>query len=400
MPGAGTSPAITTSNPPARCLDITRLIRRAGRPMTGVDRVEFAYLRALVADPVPVYALARTRLGYVLLGPEGAEAILHRAGSDTWGALDLPGRVLRKGSDKQRRAEADLRRNALARSLPGGLPAMLKRHLPAGTSYLNTGHSNLTARVIAALRRAGARITVLIHDTIPLDHPEFQRPGQPETFRAFLTRAESADRIICNSQATRADCTRHMTRPPDMIVARLGLEPVTPGPCPPHPEVPYFVTVGTIEPRKNHALLLDIWDGFAAEARPAPRLLICGTRGWNNARVFDRLDKGNPLIEERAGLSDPQIAALLVRSAGLLFPSVAEGYGLPPLEAAALGVPVIVCDLPVYRETLGDTGIYLPPRDVYSWRNKIEQLAEQTPPRRDYAPPGWDDHFNIVLSSV
>lgn len=370
--------------------------------MTGVDRVEFAYLRALLADPVPLFALARTRLGYVLLSQEGAQDILRRARKEAWGPLDLLGRVT-KGAEMRRRAEADLRRAALARALPWRLGAMLKRHLPAGTIYYNTGHSNLTERVIAGWRKlSGAQIAVLVHDTIPLDFPQYQRPETLRKFKHFLGRtAQSADLIICNSRATLADCQRHMEvfgRIPDGIVAPLGIETVSPGPRPADlPPGPFFVCVGTIEPRKNHALLLDIWDQFAAEGRAAPHLLLCGGRGWTNEAVFGRLDAGNPLVQERPGLSDAEIAALLVRSRGLLFPSLSEGYGLPPVEAAALGVPVVVSDLAIYRETLDDIPIYLQPQDIYSWRQKIEQLQEQRPPTPPYVPPSWDRHFNIVL---
>lgn len=403
MPGAGTRAAITRSSPPARCLDITRLIRRAGRVMTGVDRVEFAYLRALVADPVPLFALARTRLGYVLLSQEGAAEILRRARDDAWGRLDALGLVM-PGTVARRRAEAALRRHALARALPAGLGAMLRRNLPAGTVYYNTGHSNLTERVAEAWRDLpGARIEVLVHDTIPLDFPQYQRPETLRKFTRFLGRtAQLADRVICNSQATLEDCQRHMQvfgRIPPGIAAPLGIETPKPGPCPDDlPEGPFFVSLGTIEPRKNHALLLDIWDQFAAEGRHGPHLILCGGRGWNNRAVFDRLDAGNPLVQERPGLSDGAVAALLLRSRGLLFPSLAEGYGLPPIEAAALGVPVLVSDLAVYRETLEDIPIYLPPQDAYSWRQKIEQLQEQRPPTPPYLPPSWTGHFNLVLT--
>ncbi|WP_323765042.1 glycosyltransferase family 1 protein [Marinovum sp.] len=371
--------------------------------MTGVDRVEFAYLRALVADPVPLFALARTRLGYVLLSQDGAEEILRRARQDGWGRLDALGLVT-KGPAMRRRAEADLRREALGRALPWGLAALLRRHLPEGTTYYNTGHSNLTERVVDAWRSLpGARIEVLVHDTIPLDVPQYQRPETLRKFKHFLGRtAQVADRVICNSQATLDDCQRHMQvfgRIPAGLAAPLGIETVRPGPCPDDlPPGPFFVSVGTIEPRKNHALLLDIWDQFAAEGRNGPHLLLCGARGWANAAVLARLDAGNPLVQERPGLSDAEIAALLVRSRGLLFPSLAEGYGLPPIEAAALGVPVLLADLPVYRETLEDIPIYLPPQDAYSWRQKIEQLQEQRPPTPPYLPPSWDTHFNLVLT--
>ena len=94
------------------------------------------------------------------------------------------------------------------------------------------------------------------------------------------------------------------------------------------------------------------------------------------------------------------IAALLQQANGALFPSLAEGFGLPPAAAVAMGTPVICCDLPVYRDILGDIPIYLKASDPYSWANKIKEMAEQRPPHTDYQPPDWDRHFNLVLNRV
>ena len=84
-------------------------------------------------------------------------------------------------------------------------------------------------------------------------------------------------------------------------------------------------------------------------------------------------------------------------------PSVAEGFGLPPVEAAALGTPVLCADLPVYREVLGDIAVYANATDRYLWENRIRDLigdrsAEQLRARlQGFAPPVWDDHFATVL---
>ncbi|MDA0962790.1 MAG: glycosyltransferase family 1 protein, partial [Proteobacteria bacterium] len=84
-----------------------------------------------------------------------------------------------------RRAESDLRRLARARCLPARLGAMLARHLPPRSVYLNVGHTNLTDRVLSAVRGVeGARIVAMVHDTIPLDFPDLQRPGTVPDFRA------------------------------------------------------------------------------------------------------------------------------------------------------------------------------------------------------------------------
>ncbi|MDE3081533.1 MAG: glycosyltransferase, partial [Paracoccaceae bacterium] len=85
-------------------------------------------------------------------------------------------------------------------------------------------------------------------------------------------------------------------------------------------------------------------------------------------------------------------------------PSLAEGYGLPPLEAAALGVPVVCNDLPIYRETLGDSAVYAPITESYSWRKEILNLlaaypdATQGNRRAGLTVPTWADHFGRVLT--
>lgn len=404
-----------TPPPPARLVDITRTVRRAGRMPTGVDRVELAYLRHLPTLPEPVFALARTTLGYVLLGADGIAAMAARIeGRTPWGPADRLSLIARRQGAAVQRAQGDLRRFALDRCLPGRLAGMLARHLPAGVAYINVGHSNLTDRVLSAVRHgAGGRVAVLVHDTIPLDFPQYQRPGSARVFGAMLRRVQAqADLVICNSAHTAGRVAAHMRgrgRVPPTIVAHLGVSVPVPGALLAGLDTgrPWFVALGTIEPRKGHDLLLDLWDEMQADPGPGtPRLLICGARGWNNRAVFDRLDRLAPdgLVLEMPGLDDGRVAALLQDASGLLFPSRAEGYGLPPLEAAALGVPVVCTDLPPLRELLGDYPVYAAETDRYLWRNAIGNLATgggrtgTVPARGGFTPPGWADHFNTVLN--
>ncbi|WP_370047179.1 MULTISPECIES: glycosyltransferase family 4 protein [Salipiger] len=398
---------ITRADPPPRLLDLTRLVSRAGRPFTGIDRVEYAYLRQLLRTG-PLFGLVRSSLGYLLLNQRGCAELKRRIDGDDWPAPDLLARM-RKLDPGRAGAERALRSVAVGRCLPRGLGAMLRTHLPADTHYLNTGHTNLTDRTVAALREVqGCRIAVLLHDTLPLDVPEHQRPGIPERFAGFLARVgRHADLVICNSQQTERDLRRHL---PDSaaqsVVAPLGVDLPVPTSPPDGPWTgqPYFVALGTIEPRKNHALLLDIW----AQDRPAADLLICGSRGWNNEAVFAQLDTGIAGVHELPGLDDGQIAALLKGSAGLLFPSLAEGYGLPPLEAAGLGVPVLASNLSVLREGLGDIPVYAPVTERYLWTQLIRTMAEDHRAGRGvapnaaaaFAPPSWDAHFKTVLTLI
>ncbi|WGW04385.1 glycosyltransferase family 4 protein [Tropicibacter oceani] len=398
----------TNSAPSARLLDLTRLTRRAGRPFTGVDRVEKAYLDQLLTLDTPLFGLVKSAFGYVLLDRAGC-AVFHKTlETGDFGPADRLSSVKRGLDPMRARAESDLRRICLDRCLPIRLSRMLRRHLPPGVHYLNVGHSNLTERVLSALRLIrDSRTAVLIHDTIPLDHPEYQRPETARSFKVFLqTATRHADLILCNSAQTQSDVLRHAAPlMPKTVVAHLGVPMPRPG-TPPSGAWdghPYFVCLGTIEPRKNHALLLDLWQDI-----PDAHLLICGNRGWENDAVLARLDAKPPRVHELPGLDDGQVFGLLQGSRGLLFPSLAEGYGLPPIEAAALGVPALCNDLPIYREVLGNIPVYAPASDRYLWAQEIRGLAgsDQTGHGAEkcdgqgWSPPSWDAHFKTVLTMI
>ena len=370
--------------------------------MTGVDRVEHAYLRALLDQQDPLFGLLRSSVGYLLLDRTGCSLLNDALDQDQWAAPDWIGR-LRKLPPGRAGAETMLRKASVARCLPHRLGPMLAKSLPAGTHYINVGHTNLTERMITALRQVpDLQIAVLIHDTIPLDFPEFQRPQIPDRFRGFLNRAAThADLLICISEHTRQSVSRHVPSMPATIVAHLGLGPLAPGPAPTGPwHEPYFVCLGTIEPRKNHQLLLDIWPEV-----PDAHLLICGARGWENNDVFARLDARPERVHELNDLPDAQIHGLLQGATGLLFPSLAEGFGLPPVEAAALGTPVLCNDLPVYREILGNIPVYASVTDGYAWVHEIKKMASANQdPAADSPPaftaPDWATHFNKVLRHI
>lgn len=421
MHGDGIKPDIMTNSPaPARLLDLTRLISRAGTVLTGIDRVELAYLRAIIADKAPCFAVVRTGFGYALLNQAGMAEIMARVERDVdWGPVDRLSRLLFKAPNAVKQAQSDVRRFAIARCRPRWLPKMFARYLPEGVGYFNVGQSNLTDRMMNALRYgAGARISIMIHDTIPLDFPQYQTAGSVVAFRAKLRRVRAwADLVIYNSACTRRDGERHMAQWGDIpkgIVAHLGVEMPEAATLPENigQTKPYFVFVSTIEPRKNHALLLDIWESFDADLarEEIPDLYICGRRGWKNEAVFARLDRlvKNGAIHEVSGLNDGALAALVQGAAGALFPSLAEGYGLPPIEAAMLGVPVVCGNLDIFREVLGDTPVYVDVKDRYLWQRTITKLAErnrtgqkaENKGNKPFDPPRWDDHFNIVLKAV
>jgi glycosyltransferase involved in cell wall biosynthesis len=377
--------------------------------MTGIDRVELAYLAALQADDVPLFGLIRSGAGWLLLDGAGCGGLQALAtGKAALGKPDLLSRLVHRGNPLRAAAESSVRRLAMARGARPGL-ARLLRQVPKGASYLNVGHANLTARSLSTLRLAGLTVTVLIHDTIPLDHPEFARPDTVEPFRAKLAAVSAhATRVIHITDAARQKTEAQLARlgrTPPGLTAAIGVSLPHPDPTalPPGLDLtpPYFVTLGTIEPRKNHALLLDIWE----ELGPLPpRLYIVGNRGWADAALLARLEAlppGGP-VQELRGLSDGAVAALLQGATALLAPSHAEGFGLPPLEAASLGIPVIAADLAVTKELMADKAVYLDLSDRYSWMQTILRQTQTAISDRSretlWRPPDWAAHFKKVLN--
>jgi glycosyltransferase involved in cell wall biosynthesis len=230
-----------------------------------------------------------------------------------------------------------------------------------------------------------------IHDLIPFDYPEYQTAGTAERFRVFLEELTAAPvRLLTNSTDTARRVTRHAARMGWPIMEARPLVPRL-TPCQQRPAAvrqsvqrlldeprPYCVVIGTIEPRKNHLLLLHLWRDMARKGTP-PRLVLIGRRGWENEMIVDLLERSAvlaPHVIECGDLSDAETHALLGGARALLMPSFTEGLGLPLLEAGVMGVPAIVSDLPALREIGAPGTVYLDPLDGPAWRVAITALGE------------------------
>lgn len=383
---------------PTLLLDLTRLIQRASRPApTGIDRVEFAYARHLGAGRGGACAVLWRRGRHILLPNDGVTAFLD-ALERAW----CDGR-----SDLAERAAARLRRAALF-ARENSLLRLIRRD---GAIYLNVSHHHLDrSEPFGKLAAAGAKIVVLIHDLIPLTHPEYARPGEDQRHRARLeTVARHAAAVIANSAATAAALAAPLAALGagiPVVAAPLGLDQafsVAPAPT----GTPTFLCVGTIEPRKNHLLLLHLWRRFAEQGWTTPRLVLVGSRGWECEAVVDLLERCpslRPHVVEAGAVGERERAALMRSARALLLPSFAEGFGLPLAEALAAGLPAIASDLPALREVGGDVPEYLDPLDGPAWARAIRDYAADPSPRRDaqrarlagWRPPTWAEHFRLV----
>ncbi len=401
---------------PTVWLDVTRLLTRVGRgALTGIDRVELAYLNeALNADCA--FYLCRTTRGYLLLDRLGALCLRDMIVEDIPpGRADVWSRATLRGDRPRHKAEAMLRPLAIDRCRASGLPKMLTRHNTTDRTYINVGHANLSEATLSAFASKDSlnRTMVLIHDLIPLTHPQYVVDGQPEVFAGRIERVRRfATHVIANSAVTEADLVGHWAgqQAPDLIVARLGVAP-RPLSVDLDRERDHFVMLGTVEARKNHDLMIDVWEMLAEDLPEGdlPTLHIIGNMGWKVDALMRRLT-AHPLFGDKIKLNGPNgvlddhaVQDQLARATVLLFPTLAEGYGFPPLEAAMAGATPICSNLPVFHETLGDCAVYVDNNDAYQWKETIKQYLEGTVSQPDLSSlkvPTWQEHFEIVTDAI
>ena len=391
-------------------LDLSRLLSRAGRGTpTGIDRVELAYAKHLIATGASACFTALSASGGLgLLRHPAAEQFVAAIGAAWRGEFD-PARQNRQVRQMARRAQI-----ALFASRERAVMARLRSDRTPPVYLLVSHHHLEKRRLIAPLKqRGGARFICLIHDLIPIQFPEYVRSGQAARhLRRIETAVQCADALIVNSAVTRAALQPHLERAgraPPVLVAPLGVD-LPPAPIdrgPPY-DRPYFVYVSTIEARKNHLLLLNLWRRLASELGDrAPLLVLVGKRGWEIENVVDMLERSaavRGVVIEHNSMPDAAMVHLLKGACAALLPSFAEGFGLPLIEALALGVPVLCSDIPALRETGGTVPDFLDPLDGSSWRAAILDYAAPGSPRRaaqlarlrGWDTPRWEQHFANV----
>jgi len=245
------------------------------------------------------------------------------------------------------------------------------------------------------------RNVLTIHDLSILLHPDKHRqdlarrarrrlPVMVRSASAILAPTEQIKREICENLSVDPKCVfvtpeapRNTFRPlaqqeTFQAKRRLGIEN------------DFILFVGTIEPRKNLLTLLGAFDEILCKTSYRPQLVIAGSQGWlieelssfiNNSNWGDRLRLTGYLCDE-------DLCALYSACSVFVYPSVYEGFGLPPLEAMACGAPVIVSDISVFHETLGDAACFFDPNDAVALAQSIVNMFEDEQRRRLYASAG------------
>ncbi|BCW90494.1 D-inositol-3-phosphate glycosyltransferase [Alphaproteobacteria bacterium SO-S41] len=389
------------AGPGVTAVDISRLLTglRLARP-SGIERMELGYAALLGAEgggvaltplgPRAVTAATRRRIVAAARTHwhEGPGALAPAAVADEVAAVTT---FVETG---RRPAPHAVRRPSLPLSLiPGLLGAALRTPqaaVPRGAAYLHASFFRLERPPYFDWleRRRDVRAVFMLYDLLPIQQPQYFREGEAALHARRIATAARHARLIVVPAATIADDLKaHLRRAgltqPPIEVLGLPVEDVFHRAPPAEAERgrPFFLCCGTIEPRKNHRLLLDAWRLLAAErGAEAPRLVIAGRRGWRNEDVFAELDDPGALgrlVLEAPDLSSAALALLMRRARAVLSPSFAEGYGLPVAEALASGVPVLAADTPIYRELWGGQATLLAPDDTAGWAAAIAARCRQ-----------------------
>jgi glycosyltransferase involved in cell wall biosynthesis len=425
-------------------LDATRVATRIFRSApTGIDRVEYAYATEILGSEAVDDAIG------VITTPLFSGALPHAC------ILDLLDRVARAwGLDKSPSEDAVYRAIRAwiespiaansARSirfrgastldlitqdmiLPLRDIAAAKHRLRKWTSkqadgrstYLHTSHTQLDHKTrFAWLKPNSVRSCFFIHDVIPIDYPEFCSPGALGKHVARLrTVSDMASLILVNSdftaQRVKEHLARHALHVPNIAKIPLGVDEWflrRDDVAPPATATPYFLCIGTIEPRKNLTFLLAVWRRLVERMGPrAPRLILAGRRGWENENVIDLLERSHalgPHVAEVSDLTDAGLASLIAGATAVVAPSLIEGFGLPLAESLALGAPVLASDIPAHREVAGGFADFLDPLDGPAWVEAIEAFCAPESPNRAaaltrvkaYRPMLWRDHVGQALT--
>lgn len=231
---------------------------------------------------------------------------------------------------------------------------------------------------VHAARAAGARVAAIIYDIIPVTHGQFFASSSRECFVAALSPMfEQVDTFLCISAYTETQLRTYYVAQPysrtlgpkkfGTFTLGVELDILDPRGCIRtkirsvfSPGQSVYLAVGTLEPRKNHAYLLRVFQALWDEGSPAA-LLIVGRVGWMCEDMLEAI-RCHPRVGQQLffmdDVSDTELDYCYTHARALLFPAIVEGFGLPIIEALHKGLPVFASDIPVFHEVGGEHVAY------------------------------------------
>lgn len=222
-----------------------------------------------------------------------------------------------------------------------------------------------------------------VYDLLPVIRPQFFQEGHRMWLQGVLNSLSPRDWVCTISQATKDDLCGYMTIDPERVfVTPLAASPVIFCPCADEarlravrdtygiPDGPYLLSVCTLEPRKNIDHVIRCFVRLVKEQKINDlSLVLAGGKGWKDEKIFEALDamRQEQHLKERVVVTgyapDEDLSPLYSGALAFVYPSLYEGFGLPPLEAMQCGTPVITSNTSSLPEVVGEAGIMLRPHD-------------------------------------
>ncbi|HEY8125094.1 MAG TPA: glycosyltransferase family 1 protein [Methylocystis sp.] len=250
--------------------------------------------------------------------------------------------------------------------------------------------------LLSAAHEAGAEVVGCLYDLIPLRYPAATALKNSAPFTPWFEKVLlNCDAIVCISQSVARDLVayvreKRLATPAHMRIGwwplgadfRAGAEhaPSRAAERIASAPTPFFMSVGTLEPRKAYPVALDAFERLWSEGCET-RYVIVGRPGWNTRALQRRIRQHQEFGRRLFWLdnaNDADLSHLYPRARGLIFPSFVEGFGMPLIEAAHHGAPVIASDIPVFREVGGDDAVYFNVLDSRALAERVrEALAEK-----------------------
>lgn len=271
------------------------------------------------------------------------------------------------------------------------------------------------------LKARGVRIAVCYQDLIPIMWPQYAADETICAFMGYMTACVTYGDLFISSTETNIGYLRDFMRqigvenPAPCAVSWLGMDfedrRLEGRPGKRLEEIAgrgkYLLMVGTVEPRKNHQLVLDAMDrGLFARGW---QLVIAGRQGWDIEETAERIRSHSQLGRQLHWIedaSDADLAYLYEHCRFVVFPSMTEGFGLPIVEALGRGVPVLCSDHPVLREVGGEYCGYFSPEDPQSLLSVLEEADRESAYSgtlemlRGYKAVGWDQVARRIAEAI
>lgn len=245
---------------------------------------------------------------------------------------------------------------------------------------------------------------ITVHDLIPKIHPEYFGENHAINMNKILNGIDEETFVSCVSESTKNDLLNHHSR---LDKDKVSVIPLAADSTIFYQEKdvnkiknvlkkylidsekPYFLSVSTLEPRKNLNRTIGAFAKLAQQENLKDlQLVLVGSKGWKIGDLFDSL-KANESLKKRVIITgfvtDEDLAAIYSGALGFVYPSLYEGFGLPPLEAMQCGIPVITSDNSSLPEVVGEAGLLVNAKDEIAIAENMLKLYKNTDLRRDLA---------------